>query len=146
MKYTKVVAALLSLVVWSALAPPAQAAAAPLKKPAQAAKKRPARKPARPAPQAAQPATQNAAGAAAERFLPELRSRAEFDRMARVYTDQPYALPHVIFVIDRKDGNKIYYANSKRYRFHVDFVNGNYLSLERGDTFFKNNYVSENRR
>jgi rifampicin phosphotransferase len=94
----------------------------------------------KPRPAARQAAT------AADRWLERLSSRADFDRMARVYNDQPYALPHVIFVIDRKDGNKIYYANSKRYRFHVDFVNGNYLSLERGDVFFKNNYVSENRR
>src|SRR5687768_962072 len=90
--------------------------------------------------------TAKPAAGTSERWLPALRSRADFDRLARVYTDQPYALPHVIFVIDRKDGNKIYYANSRRYRFHVDFVNGNYLSLERGDVFFKNNYVSENRR
>jgi hypothetical protein len=126
MKYTKVVVLLLSLAVC-----PALASAAPQR----------ARTPRRPARPAAEPAA-----AAPERWLPALRSRADFDRLARVYTDQPYALPHVIFAIDRRDGNKVYYANSKRYRFHVDFVNGNYLSLERGDAFFKNNYVSENRR
>ncbi|HEX8354321.1 MAG TPA: PEP/pyruvate-binding domain-containing protein [Pyrinomonadaceae bacterium] len=81
-----------------------------------------------------------------QRSLPALRSRADFDRLARVYTDQPYALPHVIFVIDRKDGNKIYYVNSQRFRFHKDFVNGTYLSLERGQEFFRNNYLNENRR
>jgi hypothetical protein len=81
-----------------------------------------------------------------QRSAPALRSRADFDSLARVYTDQPYALPHVIFIIDRKDKNKIYYANSKRYRFHKDFVNGTYLSLERGEEFFKNNYLSANRR
>ncbi|HEX8282243.1 MAG TPA: PEP/pyruvate-binding domain-containing protein [Pyrinomonadaceae bacterium] len=81
-----------------------------------------------------------------QRSLPALKSRDEFDKLARVYTDQPYALPHVIFVIDRKDGNKIYYVNSQRFRFHKDFVNGTYLSLERGYEFFKNNYLNENRR
>ena len=81
-----------------------------------------------------------------ERWLESLASRADFDRLARVYTDQPYALPHVIFVIDRKNGDKIYYANSKRFRFHQDFVNGAYLSLERGPEFFKNNYLKANRR
>ena len=80
------------------------------------------------------------------RSAPALRSRADFDSLARVYTDQPYALPHVIFVIDRKDKNKIYYANSRLYRFHKDFVNANYLSLERGEEFFKNNYINANRR
>ena len=80
------------------------------------------------------------------RSLPALRSRAEFERLARVYTDQPYALPHVLFVIDRKDDNKIYYINSQRYRFHKDFVNGTYLSLERGEEFWRNNYINPNRR
>ncbi|HEX8116913.1 MAG TPA: PEP/pyruvate-binding domain-containing protein, partial [Pyrinomonadaceae bacterium] len=46
----------------------------------------------------------------------------------------------------RKNGDKIYYANSQRFRFHQDFVNGTYLSLERGPDFFRNNYLSDNRR
>ena len=73
------------------------------------------------------------------RSLPSIHTRAEFDRLARVYTDQPYALPHVLFVIDRRDANKIYYVNSQRYRFHKDFINGTYLSLERGEEFWRNN-------
>ncbi|HEX7174406.1 MAG TPA: PEP/pyruvate-binding domain-containing protein [Pyrinomonadaceae bacterium] len=80
-----------------------------------------------------------------ERSVAAIKSRAEFDRVARVYTDRPYALPHVLFVIDRKDKNRIYYVNSKRYRFHKDFVNGTYLSLERGQEF-ENNYLKPNRR
>jgi rifampicin phosphotransferase len=81
------------------------------------------------------------------RSLPALTSRAEFDALARTYdADTPYPLPHVMFVIDRKDGNKIYYVNMKRYRFHKDFVNGTYLSLERGREFFENNYLKPNRR
>ncbi len=78
--------------------------------------------------------------------LPAIGSRAEFDSLARVYTDRPYALPHIMFVIDRRNKNKIYYVNSKRYRFHRDFVNGTYLSLERGEQFFDNNYLKSNRR
>ena len=81
------------------------------------------------------------------RSLPALASRAEFDSIARTYdADTPYPLPHVLFVIDRKDGNKIYYVNTKRYSFHKDFVNGTYLSLERGREFFENNYLKPNRR
>ncbi len=80
------------------------------------------------------------------RFVPAIKSRAEFDQLARVYTDTSYALPHVLFVIDRKDNDKIYYVNTKRYAFHKDFVNGNYLSLERGQEFFENNYTKPNRR
>lgn len=52
----------------------------------------------------------------------------------------------MLFVIDRRDKNKIYYINSTRYRFHKDFVNGTYLSLERGQDFFENNYLKANRR
>jgi hypothetical protein len=82
-----------------------------------------------------------------KRSLPALASRAEFDSLARTYDqDTPYPLPHVLFVIDRKDKNKIYYVNTKRYKFHRDFVNGNYLSLERGNEFFENNYLKPNRR
>jgi hypothetical protein len=81
------------------------------------------------------------------RSLPTIKSQAEFDAMAVTYDpDTPYALPHMLFVIDRKDGNKIYYVNTKRYAFHKDFVNGTYLSLERGREFFENNYLKANRR
>src|SRR5437868_14462627 len=80
------------------------------------------------------------------RALPAVKSQAEFDTLARINTDTGYALPHVLFVIDRRDKNKIYYVNSKRYRFHKDFVNGTYLSLERGQEFFENNYLKPNRR
>lgn len=80
------------------------------------------------------------------RSLPVITSRAEFDSLGRVYTDKSYPLPHVLFVIDRQDNNKIYYVNSTRYPFHKDFVNGTYLSLERGQEFFENNYLKPNRR
>ncbi len=93
------------------------------------------------------------AGARAEpqesglKSLPAIKSRAEFDQLSRSYnTETPYPLPHVMFVIDRKDNNKIYYVNSRRYTFHKDFVNGTYLSLERGGEFFENNYLKPNRR
>ena len=79
--------------------------------------------------------------------LPAITSQAEFDTLSITYdANTPYALPHVLFVIDRKDGNKIYYVNKKRYKFHKDFVNSTYLSLERGKEFFDNNYLKPNRR
>src|SRR5437899_2027193 len=81
------------------------------------------------------------------RSMPAVHSRAEFDSLAVVYDpNTPYALPHVLFVIDRQNGNRIYYVNTKRYAFHKDFVNGTYLSLERGQVFFENNYLKANRR
>lgn len=82
-----------------------------------------------------------------QRYLTKVGSRAEFDTIARVYhSGTPYALPHVMFVIDRRDGNKVYYINSPRFRFHQDFVNAMYLSLDRGEEFFRNNYTTDKRR
>ncbi|HEU4714779.1 MAG TPA: PEP/pyruvate-binding domain-containing protein [Pyrinomonadaceae bacterium] len=85
--------------------------------------------------------------AVAQKSLPAIKSQADFDRISVTYdANTPYALPHVMIVIDRKDNNKIYYVNKKRYSFHKDFVNGTYLSLERGREFFVNNYLNANRR
>ncbi|HET9787061.1 MAG TPA: PEP/pyruvate-binding domain-containing protein [Pyrinomonadaceae bacterium] len=83
----------------------------------------------------------------AQKSLPAIKSQADFDKVSVTYDpNTPYALPHVMIVIDRKDNNKIYYVNKKRYSFHKDFVNGTYLSLERGREFFINNYLKPNRR
>ena len=92
--------------------------------------------------------TQTAASkSSADRSLPSIHSRAEFDSLAVTYdANTPYALPHVLFVIDRRDRNRVYYINTRRYPFHKDFVNGTYLSLERGQEFFENNYLKPNRR
>ena len=88
-----------------------------------------------------------AAQTASPRSLGAVKSQAEFDSLAVTYdANTPYALPHVLFVIDRKDNNRIYYVNTRRYAFHKDFVNGTYLSLERGREFFENNYLKPNRR
>jgi phosphoenolpyruvate synthase/pyruvate phosphate dikinase len=85
--------------------------------------------------------------ARAQKSLPAITSQSQFDALAVTYdANTPYALPHLMFVIDRKDNNKIYYVNKKRYSFHKDFVNGTYLSLERGREFFENNYLKANRR
>src|SRR6266853_4438633 len=87
------------------------------------------------------------AQAGSPRSVNAINSRAEFDSLAVTYDpDTPYALPHLLIVIDRKDKNRIYYVNTKRYAFHKDFVNGTYLSLERGQVFFENNYLKANRR
>ena len=81
------------------------------------------------------------------RSLPAVSSQQQFDTLAVTYdANTPYALPHVLFVIDRKNKNKIYYVNKKRFKFHKDFVNGTYLSLETGREFFENNYLKTNRR
>ena len=79
----------------------------------------------------------------AKRFLPELNSRDDFDRLARVYNAKtPYALPHLMFIIDRHNNDKIYYVNSQMFRFHQDFANAEYLSLKRGEDFFRDVYTN----
>src|SRR5258706_4017994 len=92
-------------------------------------------------------ALDHVAAQSAPRSLNSIKSQAEFDSLAVTYDPEtPYALPHALFVIDRKDKNKIYYVNTRRYPFHKEFVNGTYLSLERGREFFENNYLKPNRR
>src|SRR5436190_548586 len=67
--------------------------------------------------------------------------------MARVYNAKtPYALPHMMFVIDRSNNDKIYYVNSQMFRFHQDFANAQYLSLKRGEDFFRDVYTNDRRR
>ena len=79
--------------------------------------------------------------------LGQIRTRADFDHLARVYyRGRFYALPHAMFVIDRSAGNRAYYVNSRMYQFHKDFVNAMYLSLERGRAFYDNNHLKDNRR
>jgi hypothetical protein len=75
----------------------------------------------------------------------QLRSRAEFDALARP-NNYPYPLPHLFFVVDRLHHNRLYYVNSKRYDSHRAFCNATYISLETGQTFFANNYLRPNRR
>jgi rifampicin phosphotransferase len=81
------------------------------------------------------------------RSLARINSRADFDRLSRTYyRGRFYALPHMMFVIDRRAKDRVYYVNSKAYAFHKDFVNAEYLSLERGKLFYENNYGNKDRR
>ncbi|HEY2847421.1 MAG TPA: hypothetical protein VGI80_06335, partial [Pyrinomonadaceae bacterium] len=78
--------------------------------------------------------------------LPKIATQADFDSLARVYHQgTPYALPHVMFAIDRRNGNKIYFINSNRYRFHKDFLLANYM-IPRGTDVFGPVYQDKDRR
>ncbi|HJZ69242.1 MAG TPA: PEP/pyruvate-binding domain-containing protein [Blastocatellia bacterium] len=80
-------------------------------------------------------------------FLERINSRADFDLLARVYyRGRLYALPHAMFVIDRRSHDRAYYVNSRAYQFHKDFANATYLSLERGRAFYDNNLLKPDRR
>lgn len=76
----------------------------------------------------------------------KVMSRGDFDSIARVYHQgTPYALPHAMFVIDRRDSNKIYYVNSQRFRFHKDFLLAMYM-IPRGTDVFGPIYQDRDRR
>src|SRR5215204_973964 len=73
-------------------------------------------------------------------------SREEFDSIARVYhQNTPYALPHAMFVIDRRAKNKVYFVNSQRFKFHKDFLLATYL-VPRGADVFIPIYIDAERR
>ena len=81
-----------------------------------------------------------------KRYFPKVVSEKEFDKIARNYhPNTPYALPHAMFIIDRRFKNKIYYVNSQKYRFHKDFLLANYL-IPRGEDVFTPIYINQNRR
>src|SRR5262249_37746021 len=85
------------------------------------------------------------------RWRPRIDSRVEFDSLARIYYQgRFYALPHLMFVIDRAAkegaGDRVYYVNSKRYSLPGEFANANDLTPERGREFFRRNYLEANRR
>jgi hypothetical protein len=81
------------------------------------------------------------------RWLERLNTRDDFDKLSRTYyRGRFYALPHLMFVVDRRAKGKVYFVNSKLYAFHKDFVNAEYLSLERGKVFYENNYIKPDRR
>ncbi|MDX2031638.1 MAG: PEP/pyruvate-binding domain-containing protein, partial [Blastocatellia bacterium] len=88
--------------------------------------------------------------AQAPRSLSRIESRADFDRLSRTYYQGRFqALPHLMFVIDRaakRAEERMHYVNSKRYSFHGEFANANYLTLERGREFFRHNYLEADRR
>jgi len=80
------------------------------------------------------------------RFLEKIESREEFEALANEFHRSiSYSLPYVMFVIDRKDSNRIYFINSNRYRFHKDFLLANYL-VPRGTDLYKSLYIAEDRR
>ncbi len=56
-------------------------------------------------------------------FLGQIRTEAEFRQLARVYNaGTPLEIPHVLFVIDRQRGDRIYYLDTPRYTLHENFA------------------------
>lgn len=79
-------------------------------------------------------------------FLPSIPSQAAFDSIGRTYhQNTPYALPHTMFIIDRRNKNKIYYVNSQLFRFHKDFLYAMKL-VPIGSDIYKTAYYNDDRR
>ena len=56
-------------------------------------------------------------------YLERIDSRAQFMQLARVYnTGTALEMPHLIFVIDRRNAGRIYYINTPRHALHEQFV------------------------
>lgn len=78
--------------------------------------------------------------------LLRIGSREDFDRVSRTFhPNTPYAIPHVMFAIDRRDGNRIFYINMNRYRFHKDFLYATGLA-PLGTDMYKSVYTAPERR
>ena len=55
--------------------------------------------------------------------LNRLASKADFERLARVYEqDTDYEIPHVLFLIDRQDHNRIDFINTPKYSLHETYL------------------------
>jgi hypothetical protein len=78
--------------------------------------------------------------------LPKITSQADFDKIGRTYhQNTPYAMPHAMFVIDRRSKNKVFFVNSQRFRFHKDFLYATGLA-PLGSDIYKTAYFNEDRR
>lgn len=78
--------------------------------------------------------------------LTKITSQADFDSIGRTYHQgTPYAMPHTMFIIDRRNNNKIYYVNSQKFRFHKDFLYATGLA-PLGTDIYKAAYFDVNRR
>lgn len=96
---------------------------------------------------AAQPGAALAQRSPAAASVGAIRSRAAFDRLAAAsFSGSRSPMPHVLFVIDRAEQDRVHYFSPRRFRLHRDFVNAAYMSLERSDAFYERNYSNDERR
>ncbi|AGU52189.1 putative PEP/pyruvate-binding pyruvate phosphate dikinase [Variovorax paradoxus B4] len=85
---------------------------------------------------------------AAPASLPMLRSRGDFDTLARVYdAGTPMQLAHVLFAVDRQARPvRTYYIDTPRYQLHVRFVRDTGLAPRAGKREIDRNYLVPDRR
>lgn len=89
-----------------------------------------------------------AARPAAPASLPMLRSRGDFDALARVYdAGTPMQLAHVLFAVDRRARPvRTYYIDTPRFQLHVRFVRDTGLAPGAGKREIDRNYLVPDRR
>lgn len=89
-----------------------------------------------------------AARPAAPASLPMLRSRGDFDALARVYdAGTPMQLAHVLFAVDRRARPvRTYYIDTPRFQLHVRFVRDTGLAPSAGKREIDRNYLVPDRR
>ena len=92
------------------------------------------------------------ASRADDRSLPDITDRAHYEALARTAPGGRYFnTPQLMFVIDRADRKteptgRLYFVNSKRYDFHITFVQQAYLSNRPVEALIDANYSKANRR
>jgi rifampicin phosphotransferase len=78
--------------------------------------------------------------------LPKITSLKDFEKIGRTYhQNTPYAILHTMFIVDRTNGNKVYFVNSQKFRFHKDFLFATGL-VSPGSDVYKEAYYNDNRR
>jgi rifampicin phosphotransferase len=79
--------------------------------------------------------------------LNELQNRAEFDRVARVYDPGTVLeMPHVLFLVDMQDGNRVDFIHSRQYIFHEDYIRARYAGQKFSRAQINTNYEQTDRR
>jgi hypothetical protein len=87
-----------------------------------------------------------------DRSVPAVADRAQYDALARTTAAGRYFnTPQLMFVIDRADrkdspAGRLYFVNSRRYDFHITFVQQAYLSNRPAEALIAANYSQPNRR
>jgi hypothetical protein len=90
--------------------------------------------------------------AAAPNSAPAITSADQYADMSRTLAGGRYfSVPQLMFVIDRADRSKdrpprLYFVNSNRYEFHIDFVQRTYLSSRSLEELLDQNYSRPDRR
>ena len=78
--------------------------------------------------------------------LLRVESLEEFEKISRTYhQNTPFALPHAMFVIDRKLGDRVYFVNTRKFRYHKDFLYATGLA-PLGTDVYKTVYFAPDRR